>query len=99
VRTALALVRGVAALDLQLRAGVHTGEVEIRANGDITGFAVHVASRIAALAGPGEVTVSRTVDELVRGAGLSARDLGDHELRGVDGTWRLVALSEPPAPS
>jgi class 3 adenylate cyclase/pimeloyl-ACP methyl ester carboxylesterase len=95
VRSAFAFMRGASALELELRAGVHIGEVELRAGGDVAGVAVHIASRIAALAGAGEVIASRTVSELIRGAGFVARDLGEHSLRGVGDTWTLVALSEP----
>jgi class 3 adenylate cyclase len=77
-----------------LRAGVHTGEVELRAGGDVTGVAVHVASRIAAVADAGDVIVSRTVSELVRGAGFDAADLGERSLRGVDGVWTLFKLDD-----
>lgn len=94
VRAALALSKGASALELQLRAGVHTGEVELRAGGDVTGVAVHVASRIAAVANGGDVIVSRTVNELVRGAGLVAGDLGERSLRGVDGVWTLFTLND-----
>ena len=97
VRAALALSKGAIALDLELRAGVHTGEVELRAEGDVTGVAVHIASRIAATAGAGEVIVSRTLNELVRGAGFIVHDLGERSLRGVDGAWMLYRLTDAAA--
>ena len=94
VRAALALAKGASALALQLRAGVHTGEVELRAGGDVAGVAVHVASRISGIADAGQVIVSRTVNELVRGAGFVTRDLGERALRGVDGVWSLFELHD-----
>jgi pimeloyl-ACP methyl ester carboxylesterase len=92
VRCAQAFAEAVGALGLQIRAGVHTGEVEQR-GADIGGVAVHVGARIAALAGPGEVLASRTVKELVAGSGLEFAERGEHELRGVPGTWELYAAT------
>ena len=77
---------------LELRAGLHIGEVEIRGD-DIGGIAVHVASRIESAATPGEVLVSRTVVDLVAGSGLGFVDRGEHELKGVPGTTRLFAVA------
>jgi class 3 adenylate cyclase/pimeloyl-ACP methyl ester carboxylesterase len=94
LRTALALTRGAHALALQLRVGVHTGEVELRAGGDVTGVAVHVASRICAVGAGGEIVVSRTVHELIRGAGFVTHDVGEHPLRGVQGRWELFKLTD-----
>ena len=88
VRCAQAFAEAVAALGLEVRAGVHTGEVEARAD-DIGGVAVHVGARIAALAVPGEVLVSRTVKDLVAGSGIDLEPRGEHELRGVPGSWEL----------
>jgi class 3 adenylate cyclase len=73
------------------RAGVHIGEVQRDAD-DVHGLAVHIAARIGALAGPGEVLVSSTVSELVLGSGLSFEERGNHTLKGVPGTWRLLRL-------
>jgi len=78
-------------LGLPIRAGVHTGEVEVLGD-DIGGIAVHIAARISALAGPGEVLTSSTVRDLVAGSGLEFDDRGDHELKGVPGTWRVLAV-------
>jgi class 3 adenylate cyclase len=78
-------------LGLDVRSGVHTGEIEIRGD-DIGGIAVHIAARVAAKAGTGEVWASRTVTELVVGSGVAFKDEGDHELKGVPGTWRLFAV-------
>lgn len=77
-------------LDLQLRAGVHTGEVEVR-GADLGGLAVHIAARVAARAGAGEVLVSSIVKDLLVGSGVAVDDRGEHELKGVPGTWRLFA--------
>ena len=80
-------VRG---LGLELRAGVHTGECEL-ANGKVRGIAVHTGARVAARAAPGEVLVSSTVKDLVAGSGIDFEERGEHELKGVPGTWRLYA--------
>ena len=73
-----------------MRAGAHTGEVELRGD-DIGGIAVHIASRVAGLAGPGEVLVSRTVKDLTAGSGLTFEDRGEHTLKGVPDPWQLYA--------
>lgn len=91
VRCASAIQERVAALGLPMRAGIHTGEVEIRGR-DIAGIAVHIGQRVSALAGGGEVLVSRTLVDLVAGSGIVFEDKGDHELRGVPGSWRLFAV-------
>jgi class 3 adenylate cyclase len=94
IRCATALMSGSA---VETRAGVHTGEVELR-GADIGGLAVHVCQRVSAAAQPGEVLVSRTVAELVAGAGFEFTDRGVHELRGVPGSWQLYAVApSPPA--
>jgi class 3 adenylate cyclase len=90
VRCAQAFAEAVEGLGLQIRAGVHTGEVEARGE-DIGGVAVHVGARIAALAAPGEVLASRTVKDLVSGSGIDFEPRGSHELRGVPGSWELYA--------
>ena len=77
---------------LPMRAGVHTGEVEVIGD-DIGGIAVHIAARISALAGPGEVLTSSTVRDLVAGSGLEFEDRGEHELKGVPGVWRVLAAT------
>jgi len=77
-------------LGIDLRAGVHTGEVEL-VGPAVRGLAVHLAARIAALAGPGEVLASSTVRDLVVGSGLAFADRGEHELKGIPGRWRLFA--------
>ncbi len=88
VRCASAIIRSVESLGIQVRAGLHTGEVETIA-GKAGGVAVVIGSRIASLAGPSEVLVSQTVRELTAGSGLSFDDLGERELKGVPGQWRI----------
>jgi class 3 adenylate cyclase len=78
-------------LGIEVRGGVHTGEVEVRGD-DIGGIAVHIAARVNALAADGEVWATRTVTELVVGSGLEFRDCGEHSLKGVPGEWRLFAV-------
>jgi class 3 adenylate cyclase len=90
VRCAQAVAAEVRAAGLEVRAGVHTGEVELRGD-DVGGIAVHVGARVAALAGAGEVLASRTVTDVVAGSGIVFEDRGEHTLKGVPGTWRLFA--------
>ncbi|HEU4979218.1 MAG TPA: adenylate/guanylate cyclase domain-containing protein [Solirubrobacteraceae bacterium] len=97
VRCAEALTAGVRALGVELRAGVHTGECEVIGD-DVGGMAVHIGARVSAQAGPGEVLVSQTVKDLVVGSGLAFAARGEHELKGVPGTWRLYALGEEAEP-
>jgi class 3 adenylate cyclase len=91
VRCAAAIRDAVGALGLGLRAGIHTGEIELDAD-DISGLAVHIGARICAIAGAGEILVSSTVKDLVVGSDLDFDDRGSHELKGVPGAWRLFAL-------
>jgi len=91
VTCARAIRDTAAQLGLEVRAGVHTGEVEVRGE-DIGGMAVHIAARIEALAQPGQVLVSRTVVDLIVGSGIETTDRGEHVLKGVPGTWRLFAI-------
>jgi class 3 adenylate cyclase len=91
VECALEICRSVRDLDLEVRAGCHTGEVE-RAPDEIRGIAVHIGARIAALAAPSEVLVSQTVRDLTAGSGLVFDDAGDHELKGVPGRWNLYRV-------
>jgi pimeloyl-ACP methyl ester carboxylesterase/DNA-binding SARP family transcriptional activator len=88
VRCASAIGDGLKALGLDVRAGVHTGEIEQGSDG-ARGIAVHIAARIAAAAQPGEVLVSSTVKDIVAGSGIAFEERGEHELDGVPGTWRL----------
>jgi class 3 adenylate cyclase len=79
-------------LGLQIRFGLHTGELELVGT-DVRGIAVHTGARVAALAGAGEVLASSTVKDLVAGSGLEFEDRGSHQLRGVPGEWRLYAVA------
>jgi class 3 adenylate cyclase len=92
VRCAQAIIDTIKPLGIEVRAGIHTGEIELRGS-DIGGIAVHIGQRVSALAGPGEVLVSRTVTDLVAGSGLRFEDRGEHELKGMPGTWRLFAVA------
>lgn len=92
IRGALAIREEAQRLGLDVRAGLHTGELE-RANGDVAGIAVHIGARVAAASEPGEVLVSRTVTDLVAGSGVAFEDRGEHELKGVPGSWRLYAVA------
>ncbi len=80
-------------IGLSVRAGLHTGECEIRGD-DVSGLAVHIAARVAALAGADEILVSRTVVDLVAGSGLEFADRGERELKGVPGSWKLFAVRD-----
>ena len=91
VRCALAIGDALAELGLTIRAGLHTGEVELQ-DQDVAGLAVHIGARIAALAGGGEVLVSGTLTDLVVGSGLRFEDRGSHILKGVPGEWRVFAV-------
>jgi class 3 adenylate cyclase len=97
VRAAAAICLEAKSLGLAIRAGIHTGEVEI-AVGDVRGMAVHVAARVMALAGPSQVYVSATTRDLVADSGLAFVDAGAHELKGVSGARQLYCLAEPPSP-
>ena len=92
VRAALAIRDGARALGLETRAGVHTGECEVMANG-LAGIAVHLTSRVMSAAEPGEVLTSATVKDLVVGSGLEFSDRGAHQLKGVPGEWALYAVT------
>jgi class 3 adenylate cyclase len=93
VECARAVERGVRdELGFSLRAGIHTGEVELR-NDDVAGMAVHIAARVAALAGADEIVVSSTVKDLVVGSGIEFDARGEHSLKGVPGSWTLFAVA------
>jgi class 3 adenylate cyclase len=91
VHAATAIRDALRPLDLEIRAGLHTGECEA-GDGKIVGIAVSIGARIASLAGPGEVLVSSTVKDLVAGSGLAFEDRGEHELKGVEDRWRVFAV-------
>jgi class 3 adenylate cyclase len=92
IRCAMAIRDAVQALGIEVRAGLHTGECEIRGD-DIGGIAVHIGARVSALAGPNDVLVSSTLRDLVIGSGLEFEDRGAHDLKGVPGEWRLFAVA------
>jgi class 3 adenylate cyclase len=99
IRCAANLGDALRGMGLQLRAGIHAGEVELR-DGDVGGIAVHIAARVMAAAGPSEILASRTVRDLVVGSDLALEERGAHPLKGVEGTWQLFALADtaPAAP-
>jgi class 3 adenylate cyclase len=91
IRCAMAIRDTVQALGIEVRAGLHTGECEVRGD-DIGGIAVHIGARVSALAGPSDVLVSSTLRDLVIGSGLEFEDRGAHGLKGVPGEWNLFAV-------
>jgi class 3 adenylate cyclase len=82
----------LAEISVQIRAGLHTGEVELRGD-DVGGIAIHIAARIMAAAGAGEILVSRTVRDLVAGSDVVLQDHGSQPLKGVEGDWQLFGLA------
>jgi pimeloyl-ACP methyl ester carboxylesterase len=92
IRCALAIRDGLHEHGLEIRAGLHTGEIELIGS-DIAGIAVHIGARVSALAGAGEVLVSSTVKDLVVGSGITFEDRGTHALKGVPDEWRIYAVS------
>jgi class 3 adenylate cyclase/pimeloyl-ACP methyl ester carboxylesterase len=92
IRCAMAIRDAVQALGLEVRAGLHTGECEIRGD-DIGGIGVHIGARVSALAGANDVLVSSTLRDLVIGSGLEFEERGTHQLKGVPGEWRLFAVA------
>ena len=93
IRCANEIADGVQELGLQVRAGVHTGECEVH-EGKVAGLAVVIGARVSAQAEGGEVLVSQTVKDLVAGAGVDFEERGEHELKGVPGTWRLYSVAD-----
>jgi class 3 adenylate cyclase/pimeloyl-ACP methyl ester carboxylesterase len=94
IRCAQAIIEATKKLDTTLRVGLHTGEVEVRGD-NLGGLAVHIAARVGALAGPGEVLVSSTVKDLVVGSGIEFTDRGEHQLKGVPDTWHIYQVTGP----
>jgi class 3 adenylate cyclase len=94
IRCAAALRDELRSIGLQIRVGLHAGEVELR-DGDVGGVAVHIAARVMAAASPGEVVASRTVRDLIVGSDIAVEDRGEHVLKGIDGSWQLYAVSQP----
>lgn len=91
IRCAMAIRDAVHALGIQVRAGLHTGECEVRGE-DIGGIGVHIGARVSALAKANDVLVSSTLRDLVIGSGLQFEERGTHQLKGVPGEWRLPAV-------
>ena len=96
IRCACAILDAVRPLGIEIRAGLHTGEVET-IDGKVGGIAVSIGARVGAMAAPSEVLVSQTVKDLVAGSGLAFDDRGEHELKGVPGSWRLYAVDRSAA--
>jgi class 3 adenylate cyclase len=94
IRCALTLAEDLDDLGIPIRAGLHTGGIELR-DGDVGGIGVHIAARVMAAAAPGEILVSRTVHDLVTGSGIALQDRGTHRLKGVQGDWQLLAVEGP----
>jgi class 3 adenylate cyclase len=92
IRCAMSIRDAVQALGIEVRAGLHTGECQVRGD-DIGGIGVHIGARVSALAGPNDVLVSSTLRDLVIGSGLEFDHRGDYELKGVPGQWRLFAVA------
>jgi class 3 adenylate cyclase/pimeloyl-ACP methyl ester carboxylesterase len=92
IRCAIAIRDAVQSLGIEVRAGLHTGECEVRGD-DIGGIGVHIGARVSALAGPNDVLVSGTLRDLVIGSGLEFEDRGTHQLKGVPGEWHIFAVA------
>jgi class 3 adenylate cyclase len=92
IHCAVAFRDELAGIGIQLRAGLHTGEVELH-DDDVGGIAVHIAARVMAKADPGEILVSRTVRDLVAGSAVTLKDRGMYPLKGIDGDWQLLAVA------
>jgi class 3 adenylate cyclase len=92
IRAAALLREELRRAGLDIRAGLHTGEIELR-DGDVGGIAVHIGARVMAAAAPGEILVSRTVRDLIAGSEIRLEDSGQHQLKGVEGTWQLFAVA------
>ena len=91
IRGATALQDELRKVQINLRTGIHAGEIEVRGD-DVSGIAVHLAARVMAKANPGEILVSRTVRDLVVGSGVSFSDRGAHQLKGIEGDWQLYSV-------
>jgi class 3 adenylate cyclase len=91
IRCAVAIAHAMRDLGLEVRVGLHTGEIELEGDA-VRGIAVHIGARVASLAGPGELLVSNTVKDLVAGSGLTFEGRGEHELKGVPDRWHLYRV-------
>jgi len=94
IETAIAIRQEVDSLGIRVRCGLHTGEIEL-AGGDVAGLAVHVASRVASLAGPSDILLTSTVRDLMLGSGIDLVERGSRVLKGVPGRWRIFAIAGP----
>lgn len=92
VRAAVSLRRELGGIGLQVRAGVHAGEIDVHDDGDISGLAVNIAARVEATGAAGDVLVTSTVREMLLGSELRVVERGEHTLKGIDGSWRLYAV-------
>jgi class 3 adenylate cyclase len=93
IRCACAIRDAVRSFGIDVRAGLHSGEIELQGDDDVAGMAVHIGARVSALAGAGEVFVSSTVKDLVAGSGIDFENRGEHELKGVPGSWKIYAVA------
>jgi class 3 adenylate cyclase len=89
----MAIAEGMQPLGIQVRSGVHTGEVE-RTQTDVHGIAVHIAARVMDTASAGDIMISRTVKDLVSGSGIKFDDAGEHSLKGIEEKWRLYRVRD-----
>ena len=94
IRCAVTIRDELRAMGLEVRVGLHAGEVELRGD-DVGGIAVHIGARIAASGEPGDVVVSSTVKDLAAGSNIAFADRGEQDLKGVPGSWRLFAVADP----
>ena len=92
IHCAQSIITALRPLEIPIRAGIHTGEVEI-ADDDIRGIAVHITSRVASLGGADDIVVSRTIKDLVAGSGITFEDFGTHVLKGVPDAWQLYRVA------
>jgi class 3 adenylate cyclase len=97
IQCAAALQQELRTDGIEIRAGLHAGEVDLRGR-DVGGIGVHIASRVMSVAAPGEILVSRTVRDLASGSQISFEDRGAHELKGVGGDWQLFAVANAGTP-
>jgi class 3 adenylate cyclase len=93
INCAAELRRELAAIGLDVRVGLHAGEIEVRDATDIAGVAVHIAARVEQAAAPGQILLSATLHDLLLGSDIRTEDAGDHTLKGIDGPWHLYALA------
>jgi class 3 adenylate cyclase len=93
VCAARAFVEDMQGSGIAIRAGLHVGRYEAREDGDIAGIAVNIAARVEAEAGPGEIAVTQAMHDTLLGSGNVFTDFGEHELKGLKGTWRLFLLA------